>query len=163
MNFTCVLGFVVLRDMVKVFPVNSPSFARMKTEKNWPRSHSGARRGLMTTWGFKLVALPFQLVLARSWQDVAIDRVESCASVSFCTCKRDYPFRSFTDPSEIRWHRRGTREALGRRQLRGTRWTSDGRLSSPETNLKVGLLPLFFMQLLLSHNSFCHLWCELPL
>ena len=26
-----------------------------------------------------------------------------------------------------------------------------GRLSSPETNLKVGRLPLFFMQLLLSH------------
>ena len=38
-----------------------------------------------------------------------------------------------------------------RRQPRETRWTSDGRLSSPETNLKVGLLPLFFMQLLLSH------------
>ena len=41
--------------------------------------------------------------------------------------------------------------APGRRQPRETRWTSDGRLSSPETNLKVGLLPLFFMQLLLSH------------
>ena len=41
--------------------------------------------------------------------------------------------------------------APGRRQRRETRWTSDGRLSSPETNLKVGLLPLFFMQLLLSH------------
>ena len=41
--------------------------------------------------------------------------------------------------------------APGRRQSRETRWTSDGRLSSPETNLKVGLLPLFFMQLLLSH------------
>ena len=37
------------------------------------------------------------------------------------------------------------------RQPRETRRTSDGRLSSPETNLKVGLLPLFFMQLLLSH------------
>ena len=41
--------------------------------------------------------------------------------------------------------------APGRRQFRETRWTSDGRLSSPETNLKIGLLPLFFMQLLLSH------------
>ena len=37
------------------------------------------------------------------------------------------------------------------RQPRETRWTSDGRLSSPETNLKVGLLPLFFMQRLPSH------------
>ena len=41
--------------------------------------------------------------------------------------------------------------APGRCQPRETRWTSDRRLSSPETNLKVGLLPLFFMQLLLSH------------
>ena len=41
--------------------------------------------------------------------------------------------------------------APGRRQPRETRWTSDGRLCSPETNLKVGLLPLFFMQRLLSH------------
>ena len=38
-----------------------------------------------------------------------------------------------------------------RRQPRETRWTSDGRLSSPDTNLKMGLLSLFFMQLLLSH------------
>ena len=36
-------------------------------------------------------------------------------------------------------------------ESRETRWISDGRLSSPETNLKVGLLPLFFVQLLLSH------------
>ena len=35
MNFTYLLGFVVLRDVVKVFPVSSSSFAR-KT------SHSGA-------------------------------------------------------------------------------------------------------------------------
>ena len=41
--------------------------------------------------------------------------------------------------------------APGRRQPRDTRWTSDGPLSSPQTNLKRGLLPLFFMQLLLSH------------
>ena len=40
--------------------------------------------------------------------------------------------------------------APGRRQPQETRSTSDRRLSSPETNLKVGLLP-FFLQLLLSH------------
>ena len=34
----------------------------------------------------------------------------------------------------------------GRRQPRETRWISHGRLSFPETNLKVGLLPLFFIQ-----------------
>ena len=44
--------------------------------------------------------------------------------------------------------------APGRRQPRETRWTFDRRLSSPETNLKVGLLPLFFMQLPLLHNMF---------
>ena len=51
-----VLGFVVLRDVVKVFPVSSPSFARKITRKNRARSHSGARRGLMTKWDLKLVA-----------------------------------------------------------------------------------------------------------
>ena len=34
MNFTYVLGFVVLRDVVKVFPVSSPSFARKATGGN---------------------------------------------------------------------------------------------------------------------------------
>ena len=42
MNFTHVLGFVVLRDVVKVFPVSSSSFARKTTGKNRGRSHSGA-------------------------------------------------------------------------------------------------------------------------
>ena len=42
MNFIYVLGFVVLRDAVKVFPVSSPSFARETTGRNRARSHSGA-------------------------------------------------------------------------------------------------------------------------
>ena len=42
MNFTCVLGFAVLRDVVKVFPVSSSSFARKTTGRNQVRSHSGA-------------------------------------------------------------------------------------------------------------------------
>ena len=42
MNFTYVLGFVVLRDVVKVFPVSSSSFARKTTGGNRTRSHSGA-------------------------------------------------------------------------------------------------------------------------
>ena len=41
--------------------------------------------------------------------------------------------------------------APGRHQPQETCWTSDRRLSSPETNLKVGLLPLVLMQLLLLH------------
>ena len=34
MNFTYVLGFVVLRDVVKVFPVSSSSFARKTVGRN---------------------------------------------------------------------------------------------------------------------------------
>ena len=41
MNFTHVLGFVVLRDVVKVFPVSSSSFARKTTGRNRAQSHSG--------------------------------------------------------------------------------------------------------------------------
>ena len=54
MNFTYVLGFVVLRDVVKVFPVSSSSFARKTTGRNRARSHSGAWRGLKTKWDLKL-------------------------------------------------------------------------------------------------------------
>ena len=42
MNFTYVLGFGVLRDVVKVFVVSSSSFARKTTGRNRARSHSGA-------------------------------------------------------------------------------------------------------------------------
>ena len=41
-NIIYVLGFVVLRDVVKVFPVSSSSFARKTTGWNQARSHSGA-------------------------------------------------------------------------------------------------------------------------
>ena len=41
MNFIHVLGFVVFRDVVKVFPVSSSSFARKTTGRNRARSHSG--------------------------------------------------------------------------------------------------------------------------
>ena len=45
MNFTYVLGFVVLRDVVKVFPVSSSSFARKTTggiEHEVTRGHDAA-------------------------------------------------------------------------------------------------------------------------
>ena len=42
MNFTYVLGFLVVRDVVKVFPVSSSSFVRKTTGSNQARSHSGA-------------------------------------------------------------------------------------------------------------------------
>ena len=54
MNFTYVLGFVVLRDVIKVFPVSSSSFARKTTGRNRARSHLGAWRGLKMKWDLKL-------------------------------------------------------------------------------------------------------------
>ena len=48
------LGFVVLRDVVKVFPVTFSSFARKTIGRNRARSHSGARRGPKTKWDLKL-------------------------------------------------------------------------------------------------------------
>ena len=63
MNFTYVLGFVVLRDLVKVFPVSSSSFARKKTGRNRARSHSGAWRGQKTKWDLKLtLSSPTKLI-----------------------------------------------------------------------------------------------------
>ena len=54
MNFTYVLGFVVLRDVVKVLLVSSSSFASKTTGRNRARSHSGAWRGRNTKWDLKL-------------------------------------------------------------------------------------------------------------
>ena len=42
MNFTYVLGFVVFRDVVKVFPVSSSSFVRKTTGRNEHRVTRGA-------------------------------------------------------------------------------------------------------------------------
>ena len=64
MSFTYVLGFVVLRDAVKVVLVSSSSFARKKTGRNRARSHSGAWRGLKTKWDLKQ-SLPSPTYLIR--------------------------------------------------------------------------------------------------
>ena len=151
MNFTFVLGFVVLRDVVNVFSVSSPAFARKTTRKKRARSHSRARRDLMTKSDLKLVAwlLP---VLAWSWPDVAIDRESSLAYRSVAAlAQKDDPFQSFTDPSEIRWHRYGAREALPTAvsflQKRIWKWDFYHWSSCN-----------FFF-----HICFCHLWCGLPL
>ena len=75
MNITYVLGFVVLRDVAKVFPASSTSFAKKTTGKNRVRSHSGAWRGLKTKWDLKLslpsptylhVAHPILVYLSRN-------------------------------------------------------------------------------------------------
>ena len=147
MNFTYVLWFVVLRDVVKVFPVSSSSFARKTTPRNRVRSHSGAWRGLKTKWDlnglFRFRHISSDTCLSKSEQ-----RLPSSSSTPSIS-----DISGAWISSHFRIEVRSADECVapGRRQSRETRWTSDGRLSSPETNLKVGLLPLFFMQLLLSH------------
>ena len=64
MNFTYVLGFVVLRDVVKVFPVSSSFVCEKDDPRNRVRSHSGAWRGLKTKWDLKW-SLPSPTYLIR--------------------------------------------------------------------------------------------------
>ena len=147
MNFTYVLGFVVLRDVVKVFPASSCSFARKTTGRNQARSHSGAWRGLKTKWDLNCL---FRVRHISS--DTCLSKSEKELPSSSSTLSSSDSSGAWIS-SHFRIQVRSTDECVrpGRSQPRETRWTSDGRLSSPETNLKVGLLPLFFMQLLLSH------------
>ena len=117
------------------------------TGRNRARSHSGAWRGLKTKWDLKL-SLPSSTYLIRYLFSKSEQQLPSSSStLSSSDSSGAWIF------SHFRIQVRSADECVApeRRQPRGTRWTSDGRLSSPETNLKVGLLPLFFMQLLLSH------------
>ena len=149
MNFTYVLGFVVLRDVVKVFPVSSSSFARKTTGRNRGRSHSGAWRRLKTKWDLKLICL-FRVRHISS--DTCLSKSEQQLPSSSSTLSSSDSSGAWIF-SHFRIQVGSADECVvpGRRQPQETRWTSDGRLSSPETNLKVGRLPLFFMQLLLPH------------
>ena len=111
MNFTYVLGFVVLRDVVKVFLVSSSSFARKTTGKNRARSHSGAWRGLKTKWDLKL-SLPSPTYLIRY---LFIQDGTTTAKLKLDAFQlwqlRSLNFQSFSDPGEIRWRVRGARKA----------------------------------------------------
>ena len=155
MNFTYVIGFVVLRGVVKVFPVSSSSFARKATGRNRARSHSGAWRGLKTKWDLKL-PLPSPTYLIR-YLFIEVGTTTSKLKLDAFQFwqLRSLNFQSFSDPSEIRWRVRGA---------------SPKRLAE----LPTGVSPLqkriwkwdfyhgsscnFFF-----HICFCHFWCELPL
>ena len=111
MNFTYVLGFVVLRDVVKVFPVSSSSFARKATGRNRARSHSGAWRGLKTKWDLKL-SLPSPTYLIRYLFILVGTTTPKLKLDGFRLWQlRSLNFQWFSDPSEIRWRVRGAREA----------------------------------------------------
>ena len=111
MNFTYVLGFVLLRDVVKVFPVSSSSFLRKTIGRNLVRSHSGAWRGLKTKWDLKL-SLRSPTYLNRYlfiWVGTTTSKLKLDAFQLWQL--RSLNFQSFSDPSEIRWRVRGAREA----------------------------------------------------
>ena len=159
MNFTYVLGFVVLKDVVKIFLVSTFSCARKTTGRNRARSHPGAWRGLKTKWDLKL-SLPSPTYLIRYFLSESEQQLPSSSST---LSSSDSPGAWISSHFRIQVRSADECVAPGRRQPRKTHWTSDGRLSSPETNLKVGLLPDCSSCNFLFHICFCHLWCELPL
>ena len=73
MNFTYMLEFVVLRDVVEVFPVSSSSFARTTTRKNRARNHSGGttrpedEMGSQTVYSESDISHP--ILAYRSWNN----------------------------------------------------------------------------------------------
>ena len=111
MNFTYVLGFVVLRDVAKVFQVRSPSFARKTTGRNRARSHSGAWHGLKTKWDLKL-SLSSPTYLIRYLFILVGTTTPKLKLDAFKLWQlRSLNFQSFSDPSGIRWRVRGAGEA----------------------------------------------------
>ena len=148
MNFTYVLGFVVLKDVVKVFPVSSSSFLRERRpggiEHEVTRGHDAARRrNGISNCLFRVRHISSDTYLSKSEQQ----HPSSSSTLSSSDSSGAWISSHF----QIQVRSADECVVPGRCQPRETRWTSDGRLSSSETNLKVGLLPLFFMQLLLSH------------
>ena len=161
MNFTFVLGFVVLRDVVKVFPVSSSSFTRKTTGRNGARSHSGAWRGLKTKWDLKL-SLPSATYLFRY---VFIDFGTTTPKLkldAFQLCLRapEPEFPVIFGPES-------------QRDPLTSAWCQGGASSERLAELPTGVSPLpkhiwkwdfyhcsscnFFF-----HICFRHLWCELP-
>ena len=147
MNFTYVLGFVVLRDVVKSFRSVLLRLRERRPggiEHEVTRGHDATqRRNGISNCLFRVRHISFDNYLSKSEQKLPSSSSTLSSSDS----------SGVWISSHFRIQVRSADECVapGRRQFWETRWTSDGRLSSPETNLKVGLLPLFFMQLLLSH------------
>ena len=112
MNFTYVLGFVVLRDVVKVFPVSSSSFARKTTGRNRARSHSGAWRGLKTKWDLKLSLLQLSPTYLIRYLFILVGTTTPKLKLDAFRLwqLRSLNFQWFSDSSEIRWRVRGARE-----------------------------------------------------
>ena len=154
-----VLGFVVLRDLVKLFPVSSSSFAKKTTWRNRARSHSGAWRGLNTKWDLKL-SLPSPTYLIRYvfiWVRTTTPKLNLDSFQLWQL--RSLNFQSSSDPSEIRWRVRGAREVPASRDSLNFRRASLLSRNEFESGTFTNVLHATSSFTL----CFCHLWCELPL
>ena len=128
--------------------LSSFSFARKTTGRNRARSHSGEWRGLQTKWDLKYCRFRIRHISSDTCLSKSEQQLPSSSSrLSSSDSSGAWISRQF----RIQVRSADECVAPGRRQPQKTRWTFDGRLSSPGTNLKVGLLPLFFLQHLLSH------------
>ena len=150
MNFTYVLGFVVLRDVVKSFRSVLLRLRERRPggiEHEVTRGHDAAwRRNGISNCLFRVRHVSSDTCLSKSEQ-----QLPSSSSTLSSSDSSDSSGAWISSHFRIQVRSADECVAPGRCQPRETRWTSDRRLSSPETNFKVGLLPLFFMQLLLSH------------
>ena len=149
MNFTYmyVLGFVVLRDVVKVLRSVLLRFRERRLggiKYEVTRGHDAAqRRNGISNCLFGVRHISSDTCLSKSEQQLP----SSSSTLSSSDSSGAWIFSHFW----IQVRSADECVAPGRRRLQEICWTSDGRLSSPETNLTVGLLPLFFMQRLLLH------------
>ena len=159
MNFTYVLGFVVLRDVVKVFPVSSSSFARKKTylEESSTKSLGGMTRP-KDEMGSQL-SLPSPTYLIRylfikvrtTTPKLKLDASGSDSSGAWISSD----FGSKWDPLTSAWRQGGASPerlaelSTGVSPLQKRIWKWDFYHCSSRN---------FFF-----HICFCHLWCELPL
>ena len=145
------LGFVVLREVVKSFPSVLLRCEKGDREKSSTKSLGGMTRpkdemGSQIVSSESDISHPTLVYLGRNNNSQGQARRFPALRARAPEDELSVIFGSKWDPLMSAWRQGGANP-------RETHWTSNGRLSSPETNLKVGLLPLFFMQLLLSHMS----------
>ena len=163
MNFTYVLGFVVLRDVVKVFPVSSSSFARKTTGGGGGGGSNMKSLGGMTRpkdeMGSQIVFSQFDIFhpilvyLSRNNNTQAQGRRFPALTAPV----PEFPviFGSKWDPLTSAWRQGGASPerlaefptGVSPLQKRIWKWDFNHRSSCN-----------FFF-----HICFCHLWCELPL
>ena len=154
-----VSGLVVLRNVVKVFPVSSSSFARKTTGRNRSRSHLGALTRPKDEMGSQIVSSEYDVshpILVYLSQNNN-SRAQARSFPALTAPEPDFPviFGSKWDLLTNAWRQEGTRpERLaelptGVSPLQKRIWKWDFYHCSS--------CNFFF------HICFCHLWCELPL